>query len=44
VLFDVPITEAQEIVPEIKSILESGKFPVKVKVGNIYSKMKTISL
>jgi DNA polymerase I-like protein with 3'-5' exonuclease and polymerase domains len=44
VMFDVPMTEAQTVLPEIKSILESGNFPVKCKVGNIYDKMKTISL
>ena len=44
VMFDVPVTEAQTVLPEIKHILESGNFPVKCKVGNIYDKMKTISL
>jgi DNA polymerase I-like protein with 3'-5' exonuclease and polymerase domains len=44
VLFDVPLTEAKTILPEIKSILEQGNFPVKCKVGDIYDKMKTISL
>jgi DNA polymerase I-like protein with 3'-5' exonuclease and polymerase domains len=44
VLFDVPLTEAKTILPEIKTILEQGNFPVKCKVGNIYDKMKTISL
>ena len=44
ILFDVPLTEAQEILPRIKTILESGNFPVKVKVGDIYSKMNNITL
>jgi hypothetical protein len=43
-MFDVPMTEAQTVLPEIKHILESGNFPVKCKVGNIYDKMKTISI
>jgi hypothetical protein len=44
VLFDVPITEAKELLPNIKEVLEQGNFPVKCKVGNIYDKIKTISL
>jgi hypothetical protein len=44
VLFDVPVTEAKELLPQIKQTLEQGNFPVKVKVGNIYDKIKTISL
>jgi len=44
VLFDVPFNEAQEVLPKINEILEQGNFPVKTQVGNIYNKMKTISL
>ena len=44
VLFDVPITEATEVLPKIKKVLEGGNFPVKCKVGNIYSKMNSIML
>lgn len=44
VMFDVPVTEAQHIVPAIKHVLEQGNFPVKTKAGHIYSKMKTITL
>jgi hypothetical protein len=44
VLFDVTLSEAKDLLPEIKTILEQGNFPVKCKVGNIYDKMKTISL
>ena len=44
VLFDVPIQEAKEILLKIKSCLEGGDFPVKCKVGNIYSKMNDIKL
>ena len=43
-LFDVPIQEAKEILLKIKSCLEGGDFPVKCKVGNIYSKMNDIKL
>ena len=44
ILIDVEYSEATRILPEIKQLLEDGDFPVKVKVGNIYDKMKTISL
>jgi hypothetical protein len=44
ILFDVPVSEAQEILPRIKDVLQQGNFPVKVSVGNIYSKMNIISL
>ena len=44
VLFDVSVTEAKEILPKIKEILQQGNFPVKTKVGNIYNKMSTITL
>ena len=44
ILFDIPLSEAKYVLPDIKNVLESGGFPVKCKVGNIYSKMKTISL
>ena len=44
VLFDVPIHNAKEILPKIKSCLEGDDFPVKCKVGNIYSKMNDIKL
>lgn len=44
VLFDVPVTEAKDILPRIKDALQQGNFPVKVSVGNIYSKMNTITL
>jgi hypothetical protein len=44
VLFDVPLNEAKEILPAIKNAIEAGNFPVKVKVGNIYSKMNTITV
>ena len=44
VLFDVPIHNAKEILPKIKSCLEGNDFPVKCKVGNIYSKMNDIKL
>jgi hypothetical protein len=44
VLFDVPIHEAKQILPNIKSCLEGENFPVKCKVGNIYSKMNDFKL
>ena len=44
VMLDVPLSEAKSILPEIKNLLEQGKFPVKCKVGDIYDKMKTITL
>jgi DNA polymerase I-like protein with 3'-5' exonuclease and polymerase domains len=44
VMFDVPVTEAKELLPKIKHILEQGNFPTKMKVGNIYDKLNTISL
>lgn len=44
ILFDVPIHEAKELLPQLKNILEQGNFPVKVSAGNIYSKMNTITI
>jgi hypothetical protein len=44
VLFDVPLSEAKDLLPRIKQTLEQGNFPTKVKVGDIYDKIKTISL
>jgi len=44
ILFDVPVTEAKSLLPQIKHVLEQGNFPTKVKCGNIYSKLNTISL
>ena len=44
VLFDIPIEEAKKILPQIKSCLEGNDFPVKCKVGNIYSKMNDFKL
>ena len=44
VLFDVPIHEAKQILPKLKSCLEGDDFPVKCKVGNIYSKMNDFKL
>ena len=42
ILFDIPITEAKHIIPQLQSVLEAGNFPVKTKVGNIYSKMREL--
>ena len=42
VLFDVPAAEAKQVLPKIRQILEAGNFPVKCKVGNIYSKMQEL--
>jgi hypothetical protein len=44
ILIDSKFEEARELIPQIKQTLEQGNFPVKVKVANIYSKMKTVSL
>jgi len=44
IMFDVPVSEAKEILPRIKDVLQQGNLPVKVSVGNIYSKMNTIPL
>ena len=44
VLFDMNYEEARELLPAIKNVLEQGNLPVKCKVGDIYDKMKTISL
>ena len=44
ILFDVEISEAKTLLTQIKNVLEQGNFPVKAKVGDIYDKMKTISL
>ena len=44
VLFDVPLSEAKGLLPEIKILLETGNFPVKCKVGDIYDKMSNITL
>jgi hypothetical protein len=44
ILIDSKFEEARQIIPQIKQTLEQGNFPVKVKVANIYSKMKTVSL
>jgi len=40
----VPVTEAKALLPQIKHVLEQGNFPTKVKCGNIYNKLNTISL
>jgi len=44
ILFDMPITEAKALLPKIKHMLEQGNFPTKMKCGNIYDKLNTISL
>jgi hypothetical protein len=42
ILIDMPMHEAQEMIPAIKTVLEQGNFPVKTQVGNVYSCMKII--
>ena len=44
ILLDVPIHEAKDVIPAIKSVIETGNFPVKVQLGNNYNKMNTITL
>ena len=41
-LIDVHNMEIKEIVPEIRTTLEEGNFPVKIKYGKTYGEMKTI--
>jgi hypothetical protein len=43
-LFDITIEEAKQLIPAIKEIMESGKLPVKCKLGGIYSKMNEFVL
>lgn len=42
-LFDVSEQEAREVVPALRTMIEEGNFPVKLKYGDIYSKMKSVS-
>ena len=42
-LFDVATTEVKDIVPALRTMIEEGNFPVKLKYGDIYSKMKSVS-
>ena len=44
VLLDVNYSEAKQILPDIINIMQQGNFPVKCKVGDIYSKMSSITL
>ena len=44
VLLDVNYSEAKQILPDIINIMQQGNFPVKCKVGDIYSKMNSITL
>jgi hypothetical protein len=44
ILLDVPTHEAKDIIPAIKTVIETGNFPVKIQVGNNYNKMKTITI
>jgi hypothetical protein len=43
-LFDVDYTEARDLLPALKQILEQGNFPVKSKAGDNYNKMNKLSL
>jgi hypothetical protein len=43
ILLDVPKAEAKDVIPAIKSVIETGNFPVKIQVGNSYQSMKTIN-
>ena len=43
-LLDVEYSEARELLPQIKTALEQGNFPVKVKAGDNYNKMKQLPL
>jgi hypothetical protein len=44
ILLDVDYSEAKDILPICKNILEQGNFPVKCKVGDIYDKMNQIAI
>ena len=44
VLFDVDMSEAKQLIPELREVLQQGNFPVKCKVGVIYSKLTEFSL
>ena len=44
VLLDVNYSEAKQILPDVINIMQQGNFPVKCKVGDIYSKMNSITL
>ena len=43
-LFDVDMSEAKQLIPELREVLQQGNFPVKCKVGDIYSKLTEFSL
>ena len=43
-LFDVDMSEAKQLIPELREVLQQGNFPVKCKVGDIYSKMTEFTL
>lgn len=43
-LFDVDMQEAKQLIPKIQHVLEQGNFPVKMRVGDIYSKMTEFTL
>jgi len=44
VLMDVEMSEARTILPQVKQILEEGRFSVKTSVGDIYNKMQKLEL
>ena len=43
-LIDVDYSEAKTLLPQIKTALEQGNFPVKTKAGSYLSKMKPLPL
>jgi hypothetical protein len=44
VLMDIEMSEARTILPQVKQILEEGRFSVKTSVGDIYNKMQKLEL
>ena len=42
ILLDIATSEAKEIIPALTLLIQQGNFPVKVKYGKTYGKMKTI--
>ena len=44
ILFDAHKADKMDTIKKLKNIMERGKFPVKVYVGNNYKDMKQISI
>ena len=44
ILFDIPLSEAKDLIYQIKQALEQGNWPVKCKVGNTYDSLNAIKI